>query len=332
LNSQVVQNALGELERLLSETKSALRQVEAEVFRIDLTDEGGWYEFPRLALAGHLQDLYDILSVVLEAAEMPETRAQLIRSWQKFASGNQGLQRTTDDQQFQACESPALNFVQHMIDGLRMSVTTGISREEAWTLRRLEEMLRDTPALVHRRENRPANEEQLQKIMHDYLSACFPDFRLNPPISGILKNFKPDCGIASIGAAIEFKIVHKREDVAVAFSGVAEDSAGYRGSLIGTLYEFAVALRKINESTEFQTIRTARAFDWDAQDPWDQAIQFFATNEELIKKVRHDVGGHFGETVAFHAVDNFDTDEVGKIELTLDEHKLLRNPRLDFVK
>jgi hypothetical protein len=123
-----------------------------------------------------------------------------------------------------------LNFVQHVIDGLRMSVSAGISSEEAWTLRRLEEMLRDTPALVHRSEARPANEEQLQKIMHDYLSACFPDFRLNPPIGGTLKNFKPDCGIASIGAAIEFKIVHKKEDVAVAFSGVAEDTAGYRGS------------------------------------------------------------------------------------------------------
>jgi hypothetical protein len=66
--------------------------------------------------------------------------------------------------------------------------------------------------------------------MHDYLSACFPDFRLNPPIGGTLKNFKPDCGIASVGAAVEFKIVHTEEQMAVAFSGVAEDTAGYKGS------------------------------------------------------------------------------------------------------
>ncbi len=66
--------------------------------------------------------------------------------------------------------------------------------------------------------------------MHDYLSACFPDFRLNPPIGGTLKTFKPDCGIASAGAAIEFKIVHTKEQVANAFSGIAEDTAGYKGS------------------------------------------------------------------------------------------------------
>ena len=91
-------------------------------------------------------------------------------------------------------------------------------------------MLRDTPGLVRRRKNPPANETELQKIMHDYLSACFLDFRLNPPIGGTLKNFKPDCGIASVGAAIEFKIVHTEEQRTVAFSGVAEDTAGYKGS------------------------------------------------------------------------------------------------------
>ena len=39
-----------------------------------------------------------------------------------------------------------------------------------------------------------------------------------------------DCGIASVGAAIEFKFVRNKEEVAVAFSGIAEDTAGYKGS------------------------------------------------------------------------------------------------------
>jgi len=92
-------------------------------------------------------------------------------------------------------------------------------------------MLRDTPGLLHRRGVAPANEMELQNVMHDYLGACFSDFRFNPSIGGTLKTFKPDCGIASIGdAAIEFKIVHAASQVAGAFSGVAEDSAGYKGS------------------------------------------------------------------------------------------------------
>src|SRR5437762_3134978 len=60
----------------------------------------------------------------------------------------------------------------------------------------------------------------------DYLSACFPDFRLNPPIGGTIKNFKPDCGIASVGAAIEFKLAHTKQQAIVSFTSVVEDTDG----------------------------------------------------------------------------------------------------------
>ena len=167
--------------------------------------------------------------VVLEAAGMPESRASLVNAWRGFADGKK-LEHTNDDPEFGMSESPALNFLEHLIDGLRMAASETISSEEAWTLSRLEAMLRDTPGLVHRRQNPPADEAELQKIMHDYLSACFSDFTHNPPISGTLKNFKPDCGIRTVGAAIEFKIVHSRKEIAVAFSGIVEDTAGYKGS------------------------------------------------------------------------------------------------------
>src|SRR5215213_5781461 len=90
-------------------------------------------------------------------------------------------------------------------------------------------MLRDTAALFLFKQ-KTAYEMDLQKIMHDYLSASFPDFRQNPPIGGTLKTFKPDCGIASVCAAIEFKFVRTKEEVAIASSGIFEDTAGYSGS------------------------------------------------------------------------------------------------------
>lgn len=144
--------------------------------------------------------------------------------------GGDGLAHIIEDQEFDNCHSLALTYLERLIQGLRITVRGAISSEEAWTLNRLEEMLRDTAGLVHRRGKAPANETELQKIMHDYLSACFPDFSFNPPIAGTLKNFKPDCGIASVGAAVEFKFVQTKEQVATAFSGIVEDSAGYKGS------------------------------------------------------------------------------------------------------
>jgi hypothetical protein len=225
----VAKNAVGSLDKLLSQAKGALWDLEREVFGDPGYGDAGGYEDPRAAMKGFLEELYDILLIVLEAAGMPETRASLVDAWREFRE-DKGLAHTFDDQESQTCESPALTFLERLIHGLRITVSGTISSAHAWTLFRLEGMLRDTAGLVHRRRMAPANETELQEIMHDYLSACFPDFRPNPAIGGTLKNFKPDCGIASVGAAIEFKIVHTREQVATAFSGVAEDTAGYKGS------------------------------------------------------------------------------------------------------
>ena len=230
MNIRVVKNAIGTLEKLISEAKNALAQVEREVFHLwNYHDSGGSFEYPREAMAAFLQELHDVLLVVLEAAEMPEARTSLIKEWPAFTSPKTGLSRTEDNHEFQSSSSPALIFLERLVGGLRMSVIEEVSSEEAWTLSRLEAMLDDTAALVHRRGH-PVNEHDLQKIMHDYLRACFPDFRLNPSIGGSLKTFKPDSGIASVNAAIEFKIVHTEEEVAKAFSGIAEDTAAYKGS------------------------------------------------------------------------------------------------------
>lgn len=236
MNVQVLQNALGELNRFLDQARTALAQVEAEVFGFTLNDKSGTFEEPRLALGAILQELHNILVVVLEAAEMPETRASLVGRWREFISAKDGLSKTIDRGQFESCESPAFDYVENIIKGLEISVTGGISSEEAWTLNRLDQMLRETAGLVHQRKVIPENEHHVQAVMHDYLRACFPGFTLNPKINGAIKNFTPDCGIASVGVAIEFKIVHTAKDVAVAFSGVTEDTAGYRGSKDWTRY------------------------------------------------------------------------------------------------
>lgn len=231
MDSAVVKNSAGSLNKLLSQAKGALWEVEREVYGDPgYGDDQGGYEYPRFALAGYLEELHDILLVVLEAAQMPAARNSLAEAWSGFTSAKDGLGHTDDDDENQSCHSPALTFVDRLIKALRMTVTQEISTEEAWTLAKLEAMLEDTPGLVHRRGKPLTNEGDLQAIMHDYLSACFPDFRFNPPIGGAIKNFKPDCGIASVGAAIEFKIAHTKQQAIVSFTGVVEDTGGYKGS------------------------------------------------------------------------------------------------------
>lgn len=229
MNKDVVNNSIGMLEQLMFNAGDALRDCEHDLWGTRPHSEP-FYEQPLFALERYLQELYDVLLVVLEAADMRDTRASLIKAWIAFNRKKDGLQHIVDDHQAQVCESPALTFMNRLIKGLRSSTGKPISEADAWTLRRLEHMLGDTAALVHRRNPSPKKELDVQKIMHDYLSAAFPEFTAKPQVSGTLKSFKPDCGIQAVGAAIEFKFVRRKKDVEVVTSGIIEDSAGYRGS------------------------------------------------------------------------------------------------------
>jgi REase_DpnII-MboI len=229
VNITVMKNAIGALDKLLSFAREKLSQIETDVFYRDhSTNDGPVDESSKEALEWSLERLHDVLLVVLEAAAMPEARASLIKAWSEFTSA--GLSDTKINGEFDMCESPPLTFLERMIEGLRMTVINEISSEEAWTLSRLEDMLRGTATLVRGRQIIPMNEHDVQLVMHDYLRACFTDFRPKPTIGGALKNFKPDCGIGNVNAAIEFKFVRTQQDAAIAISGIAEDTAGYKGS------------------------------------------------------------------------------------------------------
>jgi len=232
MKTTFVQNAVGSLEKLLGNAKDALWQVTGEKYGDPgFGYEGGTYADPRRALAGYLQETYRALLVVLDGSNLTQVRADLLAAWKTFEeSPRGGLRSTVDDDEDQYCESPALTYLDHIVGGLRMSVSAAITSEEAWTLARLEKMLRDTPVLVHRWKRCPARELELQMYMHDYLSASFADFTDRVEIGGTIKCFKPDCGVRSVGAAIEFKYIDSEQKAAVAFSGLAEDSAAYKGS------------------------------------------------------------------------------------------------------
>jgi hypothetical protein len=232
MDPAVIRSAVGGLETLLRTAKGALWQVEREVFGDSGygNDEGGTYEYPRYAMADRLEHLHDSLLVVLEAASIPQARADLIAAWGRFKKNKHGLRYTNDDAEFQNSESPAYTYVERLVRSLRMTISEEITSEQSWTLARLEAILNDASGLVHRRQKALVTEMDLQEVMHDYLSVCFPDFRKNPPIGGTLKNFVPDCGIASVGAAIEFKLAHTKQQAITSFTGVVEDIGGYKGS------------------------------------------------------------------------------------------------------
>lgn len=263
MDSLVVKNAIGGLEKLLSQARRALWEITRDRFvgGGDYDDQGS-YADPRAALSGTLEELHDVLLVILEAAQMPDVRSNMGQTWPKFISAAGSLSHTDEHPDYDACSSPAFTFLERIVNALRMTVSEQITSEEAWIIARLEAMLEDTPGLVHRKGNFPARETDLQEIMHDYLSACFPDFRKNPHIGGSIKNFIPDCGIASVGAAIEFKIAHTKQEAITGFNGIVEDVGGYKGSkdwtrFYAVMYQAQPFIRKSELQSDMKRIKAA---------------------------------------------------------------------------
>jgi hypothetical protein len=177
-------------------------------------------------LEANLEDLKETIMIVLDAAGMPNTISSLDAAWAGFKKKQHGLKALIEYEGQYAYSAP-LNYLRRLIQGLRSCTEEGPAAGE---LKRLEEMLRKTHVLVHGREQEPENEIDLQKIIHDYLSASFHGFTTDVRIPKRLKTFKPDCGVIDLAAAVEFKIIHDKKGIATAISGVIEDIGGYRGS------------------------------------------------------------------------------------------------------
>jgi hypothetical protein len=74
MDNQVVKNALGGLNKLLSRARRALWEIGREYF-VQPEDELGGFADPHAALRGTLSELHDALLIILEAAQLPETKA-----------------------------------------------------------------------------------------------------------------------------------------------------------------------------------------------------------------------------------------------------------------
>ena len=83
--------------------------------------------------------------------------------------------------------------------------------------------------------------------------------------------------------------------------------------IVATLVEFAEVVRLLEEDADFRGVKTR--FDSEAQNLWSEAVAFFHSNESFLKKVRNDVGGHFGGQAAVWAVENLQRDAVAKMEI-----------------
>jgi hypothetical protein len=231
MNPNPIKAALSELERALDSARDVLYQIECEQFREPVGSFGE--PEPKQVLLEILYRIEETLLVVLEAAELSQTRERLLQKWAEFEQQKGGIGQTdapgAPDNNY--LESPPLTFLEQMIGNLRACAGEAIPTKDAHDIALLERLLRNTAVLVHKRRVHPKNEKDVRDVMHDYLEATFTEYRRDVKISGIVRDFRPDGGVRNLKAAIEFKFVDSQKEVSKAIGGIFEDVSGYSGSL-----------------------------------------------------------------------------------------------------
>jgi hypothetical protein len=73
-----------------------------------------------------------------------------------------------------------------------------------------------------------------------------------------------------------------------------------------------------------------KLFSAEEMNDWTGCVTFFKTNEDRLRAVRDDVGGHFGVAAAKYAAENLDRMEPGLIGLQLDRTDNVVNSSFRF--
>jgi hypothetical protein len=209
-----------------------------------------------------LEQLYRAVLLTLEVAGLREARKELIKRWS--AATRQGVGHMEPNEYYDGSYSPPFGVLYSALRELTAIVGRGLDPIDDFNLRRFEQTLRRTAELIHRRCSQPSSEADVHKIMDDYLHAAFVDYTSQVQVPGVLKNFRPDGGVHSLKAAVEFKFATSPQEVRVALSGVLEDTAGYRGSSDWVHFYSVVYMTGPFESEErfAADLRRARAASW----------------------------------------------------------------------
>lgn len=103
--------------------------------------------------------------------------------------------------------------------------------------------------------------------MHSHLRFVFPDIAREIPISKPSKTYKPDFGIRSLRAAVEYKFVDSEKEARKTLGEVYEDIHGYSGSLDWTEVYFVMY-----QTGNYVTKHVIDA-EWELQTPTSDGIR-----------------------------------------------------------
>lgn len=217
LHKEAAWNTISELEELVMSPNQQGIEYASEI------------EFQQEQLATRIRGIDILVSFALEHLCCSLTR-------EKYSDGYEKLLKKIDTIECHPYAdywfSPLLEFQLEYITILKCFS----SAETLDTYSNLERVLRGTPKIIYDRRLKPQNEAEVRRCVYDVLVHLFPDTVREIPIAKVSKSYKPDIGVKSLKAAVEYKFADSEEETKKVIGGIYEDVMGYAGSEDWTTY------------------------------------------------------------------------------------------------
>ena len=175
-------------------------------------------------LADQIRSLYVHVAFALEGLDLPSLLAEFKEGFEPFRKEPTVLSTDWLGEPYPR----ALIYLGDYVAALRAGA--GKREEPLDGLQQLERILRGTPKVIRDRKIAPHNESAVRNAMYELLVHPYPDTVRDVPIAKVTKVYKPDIGIRSLKAAVEYKFVDSEKEAKRAIGGVYEDVKGYAGS------------------------------------------------------------------------------------------------------
>ena len=211
-------------------------------------------------LLQQFQRLYVQIAFLLEALRLPALLADFKQGFEPF---RQAKKVKFADDEFGRPYPLALEYLADYVSPLAAASST--PSEALDDLPRLERILQSTPRILKDRGIEPCKEADVRNALYETLIHFYPDTVRDVPIAKVSKCYKPDLGVRSLRAAVEFKFCDSEKELKRNIGGVFEDVAGYAGSedwrhFYGVFYMTDHFMTQPQADAEFNLSRVDRSW------------------------------------------------------------------------
>jgi len=212
----------GTLERASKAERTYIRIVESSRSE-DLNDPNNdeLHDADEL-LAHHIRTAFRECQMLAERLHMPDLSKDIRQRLRSYGTG-------LTDTRFNAliaehyCE--ALADIWDTYDSMAAMALAGV----VTGLSVLETILRNTAKIVEQAKLEPKNETEVRNAVLNVLQLAFVDARKDVSIAKNFKTYKPDIGIPSLLAAVEYKFLRSKKNMSSHLDQVFADMKGYGG-------------------------------------------------------------------------------------------------------